>query len=167
VATTGTHDTESLAEWWDTAPAAERELVARIPFLAARSVDPAAGYGAGLRDTFIEALCAAASNLVILPMQDLFGWRDRIDLPGRISDENWTYRLPWPIDDLRDRPEARAVAEKLARWTRQYGRGLDTRLPPAVTEPAARTGRDRNALSLSPARRFRGRDHAHERHRPD
>jgi 4-alpha-glucanotransferase len=167
VATTSTHDTESLAEWWDTAPAGERELAARIPFLVARSIDTAAAYGAEVQDALIEALWAAASNLLIVPMQDLFGWRDRINLPGSVSDENWTYRLPWLVDDLRDRHEARAVAEKLARWTRQYGRGLDTGLPAAVTEPAATTGRDRNALSLSPARRFRGRDHAHERHRPD
>ena len=46
-------------------------------------------------------------------MQDLFGWRDRINLPGLISDANWTWRLPWPVDRLATTPEAE---ERAAFW---------------------------------------------------
>ena len=36
--------------------------------------------------------------LVALP--DIFGWRDRINVPSSVNDENWTWRLPWPVETL-------------------------------------------------------------------
>jgi len=48
-------------------------------------------------------------------MQDIFGWRDRINVPGLISDTNWTWRLPWPVDRLATTPEAE---ERAAFWRR-------------------------------------------------
>ena len=50
-------------------------------------------------------------------MQDLFGWRDRINVPGTVGDDNWTWRLPWPVDRLRHVPRpssARAFCRRLA-----------------------------------------------------
>ena len=45
--------------------------------------------------------------MVLFPVQDVFGWRDRINVPATVSDGNWTYRLPWPVDQLDAQPEAR------------------------------------------------------------
>jgi 4-alpha-glucanotransferase len=33
-------------------------------------------------------------------MQDVFGWPDRINVPGTVSRANWTWRLPWPADRM-------------------------------------------------------------------
>ena len=61
---------------------------------------------------------AAGSDLVLVPVQDLFGWRDRINVPAVVDDTNWSWQLPWPADRLADQPEAaeraaflRALAE--------------------------------------------------------
>ena len=70
----------------------------------------------------IELLYNAGSNLVLLPIQDVFGWRDRINLPATISDANWTYVLPWPSDTLTAQPEAVERANRLAGWSYQTGR---------------------------------------------
>ena len=51
-----------------------------------------------------------------------FGWRDRINLPATISDENWTYVLPWPSDTAAAQPDAVECANRLARWSYQTGR---------------------------------------------
>jgi 4-alpha-glucanotransferase len=123
VATTGTHDTETLADWWEAATHEERSRVADLPFLASRSLNThAPEYDAATRDLLIEMLAASASNVLLLPVQDIFGWRDRINLPGTVIDANWTWRLPWPVDVLDHQPEARARADTLAGWMRKYGR---------------------------------------------
>ena len=63
----------------------------------------------------LEQIYNAGSNLVLLPIQDVFGWRDRINLPATISDENWTYVLPWPSDTATAQPDAVECANRLAR----------------------------------------------------
>jgi 4-alpha-glucanotransferase len=100
VAISGTHDTETLAEWWETAEEEEREAVADLPTMreaGCRADDP---FSHVLRDAFISALFAAGSDMLLLPLQDIFGWRDRINTPAVVNDVNWTWRLPWPVDDL-------------------------------------------------------------------
>ena len=47
-----------------------------------------------------------------MPMQDLFGWRDRINTPATVGPHNWTWRLPWPIDAVY-RYDTRGIREFL------------------------------------------------------
>ncbi len=100
MAISGTHDTDTLAEWWDSADGRERHLCAEIPGLREAGCDPDAPFDDRLRDALLQALFRAGSDIVIVPFQDLFGWRDRVNLPGVVNDENWTWRLPWAIDEL-------------------------------------------------------------------
>jgi 4-alpha-glucanotransferase len=125
VATSGTHDTESMAVWWKGASAEERQSVLNLPIVRhiAGSLDPAAGgYNRAVRDALLEALFASGSRILLLPFIDVFGWSDRINEPATIGGANWTYRLPWPADHLAEVPAARERQETLARWTAQYGR---------------------------------------------
>ncbi len=112
VAMTGTHDTEPLAVWWETLPPQDR---LRFGF-------ESPVFDATVRDGILTRLYNAGSNLVLLPIQDVFGWRDRINQPATISDANWTYVLPWPIDKMAEQPEARERADRLAEWSYQTGR---------------------------------------------
>ena len=129
VATSGTHDTEPMAIWWERAPAEEKEAVLAMPSVQARLTEEARMRAIGapglpdeLRDTLIEVLYASGADLLILPMQDVFGWRDRINQPATVSDSNWTWRLPWPSDRLSVEPEAVAAAARLREWARRYSR---------------------------------------------
>ncbi len=101
VATTGTHDTDAMAEWWREAGADERiqfvtslklegALDARRKTLDHRAIDAILG-----------ALYAAPSRLTIAPIQDLFGWEERINTPGTVDASNWKWRLPFALDRLR------------------------------------------------------------------
>jgi 4-alpha-glucanotransferase len=67
----------------------------------------------------------AASRELFLPIQDLFGWPDRINVPGTVSEANWSWALPWPVDALAGQPEAVARQTTLAALARESGRGLD------------------------------------------
>ena len=75
-----------------------------------------------MRDVLLEALFASGSDLLLLPVQDVFGWRDRINEPATVSDDNWTYRLPWPVDQLDEVPEARERQDQLRAWSERYAR---------------------------------------------
>jgi len=110
--------------WWDAAPAEERSKVHAIPTV--RRVSNGAGVnGAGddrVRDVLLETLFASGSDLLLLPVQDVFGWRERINEPATVTEENWTFRLPWPIDRLAEAPDACQRRDTLRRWAEKYDR---------------------------------------------
>jgi 4-alpha-glucanotransferase len=126
VATSGTHDTEPLAVWWAEAPEEERVKLSDLPLIqqiagaATDLVD--APYEATVRDVLLEALFASGSDLLVLPVQDAFGWRDRINEPATVSDDNWTFRLPWPTDKLDEIPAACERRYQLRAWSEKHGR---------------------------------------------
>jgi len=84
------------------------------------------GLSDALRAVFLETLYGSGSDLLILPIQDVFGWRDRINQPATVNASNWTWRLPWPVDRLSTEPAAMAVAAQLREWARKYGRYVES-----------------------------------------
>ena len=99
VATAGTHDTETLAEWWDASPREEREQACALAALHG-TCTPDDPFSDRVRDALLRALFEARSRLILLPVQDVFGWTDRINTPAVVDDVNWTWRLPWPVEEL-------------------------------------------------------------------
>lgn len=97
VATTGTHDIEPLAA----TPEGESDAA---------------------RAAVLRALLSAGSYLTLIPLQDVFGWTDRINTPAVVDAVNWTWRLPWMVDTWVDREETVACADALMAWTREAGR---------------------------------------------
>ena len=73
-----------------------------------------------------EALLAAAlcsgSDVSVLPWQDVLGTKDRINLPGSMSDANWSYRVEQHSDELLSHPQTKQAAQLLARLTERSGR---------------------------------------------
>ena len=111
IATTGTHDTEPLTVWWHAQPVAERERFVRALGLEGK-VNPRRMLEEPARDAILAALYGSPSKLVIMPIQDLFGWSARINRPGTISDSNWTYRLPLSLERMR---RSRAIQSRVAK----------------------------------------------------
>jgi 4-alpha-glucanotransferase len=125
VATSGTHDTEPLIVWWEKASDDERDKVSVLPTLrrlAGGADIRHAPYDTLVRDVLLEALFASSSDLLLLPVQDAFGWRDRINEPATVADQNWTFSLPWPTDRLDEFSEPRERQQQLRAWAEKYGR---------------------------------------------
>ena len=97
VATTGTHDIEPLAATPE-------------------------GETSEQRVATLHSLLSAGSALTLLPLQDVFGWADRINTPAVVDDVNWTWRLPWPVDAWLAEDEPLARADELKAWTRDHNR---------------------------------------------
>ena len=131
LATTGTHDTEPLTTWWREQTVAEREKLVRALGVAA-AVNPRRMLEESARDAILRALYAAPSRLVLIPIQDLFGWSARINRPGTVNDSNWTYRLPLTIERMwRSRAiqtrvtKLREIAIASGRFSAEPSRGAD------------------------------------------
>lgn len=131
VATSGTHDTEPLAVWWDTASQADRVAALAIPsVLELLGADGCARALAGsellppTRHALLDTLYTSGSDTVIVPIQDAFGWRDQINRPGTVGSSNWTWKLPWPVDRLRGKKEAVAIATELRALSARGGRRM-------------------------------------------
>jgi len=114
VATTGTHDTETLAAWWDTLAEDDRKAVLTLPSVAAHMSESAHDAVTAI----LRALLSSGSRYTIIPLQDFFGWHDRINTPATVDASNWSWRLPWLVDRLEDLAEPHDRAEQLAAWTR-------------------------------------------------
>jgi 4-alpha-glucanotransferase len=118
VATSGTHDTETMMVWWETTTESERQQVKALRTV--RGIAESGDTGAVDRDCLLQALLASASQLALFPVQDVFGWRERINEPATVNDSNWTFRLPWPSNRLGEFARERASA--LRAWTAQHRR---------------------------------------------
>jgi glycogen operon protein len=118
VAATSTHDTDSIADWWDQLSADERTALVKVPALA--ELDPSAPFDDGVRDTLLRAVYGAPSTMAIVPLQDAMGTRERINVPGTVADSNWSYRVASDIDALQSDA---AAAERLARLAEETERG--------------------------------------------
>jgi len=97
VATTGTHDIEPLAATDEGATDGQRAAV-------------------------LQLLLSSGSRLTLLPLQDVFGWTERINTPAVVDEINWTWRLPWPVDTWLDGSHTVEPANRLRTWTRAAGR---------------------------------------------
>jgi 4-alpha-glucanotransferase len=117
VAASGTHDIETNAEWYDLLPAEERAALARIPGLELCAQRER--FDDAVRDALLRALYAAPSELAAIPFQDVFGARERINVPGTVNETNWTYRMPMSLDALAG---DRATSERMAHLSRETAR---------------------------------------------
>jgi 4-alpha-glucanotransferase len=123
VATTGTHDTDMMVEWWREARADERSQFVESLGLEA-AIDPLRNdLDDGAIDAIISTLYTAPSRIAIAPVQDLFGWDARINTPGTVNEANWKWRLPFNLDRLPADSEVvrrSATLRRIASRTRRF-----------------------------------------------
>ena len=121
VATSGTHDTSALAVWWEEELTdVQRKALAAVPAFAALGDAPAA-FSPAVHAALLDGLYAAGSRLVVLPLPDAYGGRERINVPASMGDANWSYRMPWTVDDLAG-GAAEDLRARLAALAARHGR---------------------------------------------
>jgi len=115
--TTGTHDSETLREWWVVSQPWEREAVCRtFPELNGFQPPPSE-FTPRLHEALLRAALNSNSGLCVLPWQDVFGESERVNLPGTVSDANWTYRMKPEAETLTSREDTARAAAWLKRLT--------------------------------------------------
>jgi 4-alpha-glucanotransferase len=119
VATTGTHDTDPLADWYDALQPEERKAFLGIPGLARLRERAPERFDSEVRDALLTLVYRSGSDLVLLPFQDALGSRERVNVPGTVNESNWSYRMPMTAAALMEGVE---VAERLRGLAVQSGR---------------------------------------------
>ena len=82
-----------------------------------------------LLEKILAHCCGARSLLCMFQVQDLLDLDDslwdedpeagRINVPGTVNDQNWTWRMPLPVEQLSQRPALRAKIRALSDARRQ------------------------------------------------
>ncbi|MBM4320365.1 MAG: 4-alpha-glucanotransferase, partial [Deltaproteobacteria bacterium] len=107
VATSSTHDSETLAGWWQAFPE-EREQLYRELGLGHHAP---AELTLPLAERLLGDLAHSSSAFTILPLNDVLflggdGYlfprpeQNRVNVPGTCTPTNWTFRLPRPLERL-------------------------------------------------------------------
>jgi 4-alpha-glucanotransferase len=116
VCTLGVHDSSTVREWWEK----EADQAVFAGFIGEPSL--ANVYNPGVAKKILQKAASAASRFRVFQIQDLLHLSvnyyaddpasERINVPGSVSDFNWTYRLPVPIAELeKDEELIHAVKE--------------------------------------------------------
>ncbi len=107
VATWSTHDTPPITQWWYSLEEWERERLAKLDDIPLDLPE------AERELALIKLLFSSRSDLTLLLAQEVLGDKSRINLPGTVSDDNWTWRLSRPIEDLVEDPAVSARLEAI------------------------------------------------------
>lgn len=116
LATWSTHDTAPLGAWWDEFTAEDQAA-----FATAAGFEPGATVEARTA-VLMRYLYDAASDLVLVQVSEILGAPDRINTPGTVGEENWTYRLPRTLEALSVDPDVLRAMRAFALLARSSGR---------------------------------------------
>ncbi|MCL2723905.1 MAG: 4-alpha-glucanotransferase [Polyangiaceae bacterium] len=116
VATFSTHDTAPITQWWYDFADWERESFTAFADVHANQPEDERE----LR--LFELLLSARSDLTLFLASELLGDKSRINTPGIVNDQNWTWRLPRPIEDLAGDPALMRRFERVRALTAASGR---------------------------------------------
>ena len=89
IAYTGTHDNDTARGWWDNASPRERAFAGS--YLACGNDD--------IHWVMIRACCNSVANVAVFQLQDVLGLGSahRMNTPGTVGDENWSWRFDWSM----------------------------------------------------------------------
>jgi 4-alpha-glucanotransferase len=94
-----THDTAPIDGWWPDLAAEDRAALAKRAGLS-HDVAEAPGVDARRSLALLRDLYGASSDLALVLAQELIGSTDRLNTPGTVGPQNWTWRLPRSLEDL-------------------------------------------------------------------
>jgi len=97
IGTTSTHDMETMADWW-AAPVNKKDRDLMWEMISGRK-GKTPGFKTA-KDPLLKKLLGGSPKLIIIPIQDIVGSMERINLPNSVGDHNWTYRYAVEAEDF-------------------------------------------------------------------
>jgi len=104
LSTPSTHDTETLRGWWETMDINERRNIWEM--ISAQKTDGNIPFNLDTQRAIFKRVLGSNSALSMCSWQDITGELERINTPGTVTDENWTYRAACTAQEA---PEKYAV----------------------------------------------------------
>ncbi len=75
-----------------------------------------------IREAMLRRLFEASSRYAAVMITDLLGLEDRFNVPGTLSDANWTHRLPMTVQELREKSPWRERIASMKNLLKDTGR---------------------------------------------
>lgn len=124
-ATYATHDHDPIAAMWNHYATAANQENSEDAHYQLRMLSDFCGapiplnsawptYNPTIQWRLTKALLDSKARYAALMITDLFGMSDRYNQPGTVGGENWRFRLPWTISEIRNDVSLRSAANKLA-----------------------------------------------------
>ncbi len=101
LATTSTHDTTTLKQWWEEMPVWQRANFWEM--ISAQKTDGNLPYTQEVNIEILKRVLGSGSVFAIFPLQDIIGTADQINVPGTVNNSNWTYRLPYTTQEFEEK----------------------------------------------------------------
>ena len=90
LATTSTHDTETVRGWWETMDVHERANIWEM--ISAQKTDGNVPFNDYSQRAILRRVLDSNSAITLFSWQDIIGTLDRVNTPGTVGENNWTYR---------------------------------------------------------------------------
>ena len=90
LATTSTHDTETVRGWWETMDQRERANIWEM--ISAQKTDGNVPFNLDTQRAILRRVLDSNSAITLFSWQDIIGTTDRVNTPGTVGEQNWTYR---------------------------------------------------------------------------
>ena len=107
VATTSVHDSTTVRQWWQDEKQSVKAFIQANPDFKASENDE---FSPEIAQSYMKTCAKAKSIWYISPLQDFLYMKkkywlkesadERINIPGTVTEFNWTYRLPCTVEDL-------------------------------------------------------------------
>lgn len=137
-ATYATHDHAPMAAYWDESRAAMETILdedaregarwklrilsefAGVPHAAEAEAFPP--YDDELKWKLLSALLESRSRYAAFMITDLFGLKERFNVPATVGGANWAVRMPFSVEEMGRRDDLLGESEKLRALIRNTGR---------------------------------------------
>jgi 4-alpha-glucanotransferase len=67
-----------------------------------------------VHEQFLRGLLACRSWIVIFMVTDLFGTKQRFNVPGAVADSNWSERISLPVSSWKDNKALASLLNRLS-----------------------------------------------------
>ena len=123
--TPATHDHEPMASLWNRWRAASEGFSEKQHLLRWIGWDPSQppdDFTPELHTAMIRKVLSSTSNIAIFTITDLFAQTQRFNIPGPMSDSNWTERLTCTVQDFDHIPKINSRIQKIESLIQETGR---------------------------------------------
>lgn len=79
---------------------------------------------AQVHELFLQGLLACNSWIVIFMVTDLFGTTQRFNVPGAVSDSNWSERVPLPVGEWEQNRTLSGLMQRMAPFLKREGKAM-------------------------------------------
>ena len=127
LATPATHDHDPIAKMWRelwerTDDGAKWDLKCWMKFCGRDGEAPPRDFDGEAHELILRGVLKTPSWLAVFMITDVFGIEARFNVPGAVTEGNWSYRLEKTVAELDRDPHLRSKAEMFARLIKESHR---------------------------------------------